>query len=304
MNLEQQTSITPRLRTPEETLEERERRGESPVILCYKDGEKELAVVGLPHTLKLEKIDRLKHMLREKHPDLFLGGLDIVLVEGTPVDFNENISPEHIIKEYGEQAYFASLAKEQGIKVDYWDMGFEEKFKNAAIKYDRETVLTYFSSAVLKILLENRSEHVNELDVVNNVEIEKLKEILKRYITPEMLKLGAGKTEDSDSVDEINFDNLFKKYCDKALADVTFADIVKLSDPYEKGPTNEVIRYLNSSRDEKAMKALEEAKKKYNSIFMVAGLDHVITWEPVFSHFYKNTVSSDLNSNPSTSSTS
>jgi len=305
MNLEQpkitndliESNKTAKLRTPEETLEERKRRGERPVILHKKDGEQELVVIGLSHTLNLEKINRLKHLVREKHPDIFLRGVDIVIVEGTPVELNDNISPEQIIKEYGEQTYFASLAKEQGLKVEYWDTGFEENFKNATEKYDKDTVLTYFSSAILKILLENRPQHINEFDVVNNGEIEKLKEILKRYITAEMLNVVIKKTEDSNPIDEIDFENLFKKHCDKALADVTFGDIIKLSDPYEKGPTNEVIRYLNNSRDEKAMRVLEQSKQNHKSIFMTAGLDHVLAWEPVIDSLYKESISNDLDLN-------
>lgn len=64
-----------RLRTPEETLEERERRGERPFILHKKNGDQELVVIGLPHILSFKKINEIKHLIREKHPDIFLRGV-------------------------------------------------------------------------------------------------------------------------------------------------------------------------------------------------------------------------------------
>jgi hypothetical protein len=161
-------------------------------------------------------------------------------------------------------------------------------------KYDTDTVLAYFSSALLKILLENRPDHIHESDLVNNGEIEKMKEKLKRYITPEMINYEMKQAGTINPVDTINFEDIFKKFSNKALVDLTFADIVKLSDPYEKGPTNEVIRYLNKSRDEKAMKVLAQSKQSNNSIFMTAGLDHVLTWEPVIDSLYNESISSEL----------
>ena len=278
------------LRTPEQALVERERRGETPVVLRRNDGQNELVVLGLPHTFSYEEINQYKDILREQHPDLFLRGIDLIIVEGTPLEFDPRIDPAQIIKEHGETSYLAYIAKSMGVRVESWDLDFNNWFKNILERHSTEDILAWLGAAALKLLFEKnrKGKSVKETDHISQSEIKDLKLLFEKFINAELVEYALKKNGSKIAADKIDFENLFKSYCGKSLSEITFGDIAKLSDPYADGPTSAVIRDLNEIRDKKAMDTLQEAKSKYKSIFMSAGLDHVITWEPAIDALYQN----------------
>lgn len=270
------TRLTDLIRDHEETLRVREEIGERPLIRHYEKDGKHVVVLGIPHSLRIEDMTAYKDLLREKYPDIFLSGLDMVMLEGSPVIVAEDFS-EEIIKKYGEQAYLASVAKNQGVEVHYWDMTIEEKIKTALEKgYSVEDIFGWLMGAAGKILLEN-GERIDESS---------LREIFSRYVSDgfvERVQTSSGVDIDPQHVD---FEGLSEKYFQKKLSEMSLEDAARISDPYESQTTNKMIRDLNTIRDKQAIAQLEKVKESHNVVFICAGLDHAIAWDPAIEALY------------------
>src|SRR6266481_348704 len=270
------------LRTPAETLREREIRGEIPVIIEYKDiiG-KEFIAIGLPHTLDLRSLNSYKDIFNEKHPGIMLVESGVLLVEGSPLpEIDPSEKPQDIVEKYGEQVYFAWLAKKAGIPIEYWDFDFKDKVKVAIENHEVNDFLGWLMGAALKVFFENRKhsmEKTNEIDKISDKEVGQLKSVFLRHITPELIQYVL--KEKGVDISFIDFDVLAIAYCGKSLREMTFGDVVRISDPYIEGRTNNVVRDLDKSRNEYAISTIERLKSQYKTILATAGLDHIITWE-------------------------
>lgn len=278
------------LRTPEDTLQERELRGENPFLIDFKNEAGEFVGIGLPHTLDLETIGSYKDIFTEKHPDVVLLEGSVVIVEGSPLPENldSDEKPENVIAKFGEQGYFAWMAKKAGIPVEYWDLNFEDKIKIAIENHEVNAVLGFFMGSALKVLFENQvssMEKANEAEKITDNEIEQLKRIFQKYITPELAQYVLEKK--GLDITSVDFDGLAQTYCGKPLHEITFGDVASISDPYVAGPTNEVVRDLNKVRDEKAIEMIDRLKSQYKIILATGGLDHLVTWEPAIQEIYK-----------------
>lgn len=254
------------MRSPEEELEEALRRKDMEV-LRYGEPGREVIVHGTKHEFSLEPIAEMIDALDEAKPDL-------VIVEGTAKpEIDAAMTPEEILKKYGEQHYVRRLAADRGIEVKSWDVPWADQFREILKKHDRDAVIGWVEAYATKHVINQKGgEHATAEEVRGLMRIALSKETLD--------SLRAEFFDIELDPDKLDLDAIIKKFSGgKEIAALEARDAENLGTPWHSGTTNDVIRDMNAIRDRNALKMIDEARRVGKKTFVLAGNDHVLTWE-------------------------
>lgn len=283
--------IADRILTIEEEIVERNRgeneRGERSFFEeTYTSGEKKLVAVGTRHVIDLESCERIVGRYHMQNPD-------ILLYEGRPIrEIFPGLSDEGIknlpateVAKRQEQAFLAWTAFKEGKEIISWDPSMVEQLEHAVKRHTIEAI----EGCIIAVALEKiymyeisptpesfeallgvlllRSDRVPLQERGFDFSYERINFVCKKYV---------GKT-----VEELQ-----ERWNDKEKRTEDISKFRRLSDPAYHGETNDVLRDINVFRDRHAVRVIEEAKRKYNSIFISGGGSHIRTWRPALKEMY------------------
>lgn len=281
-----------RILSIEEEIAERNRgeneRGERPFFEeVYEKGDRKLVAVGTRHVMDLGGCRKIKERYDAHNPD-------VVVYEGRPIkEIFPGLSDEEIknlpaaeVAKRQEQAFLAWTAFCEGRELKTWDPPMVEQLEYAVVKKHSidaiegciiaealEKIYMYKISptpesfeALLGVLLL-RSDRVPLQEKGFNFSYERISTLCKKYV---------GKT----------IEELQERWADKTKREEDISIFRGLSDPAYRGETNDVSRDINVFRDRHAVRVIEEAKKKYKTIFILGGGSHIRTWRPALKEMY------------------
>lgn len=247
-------------------------RGETgPHLFRGVDGEQRLTVFGTAHVFDRAEVGDLRRAFEEASPDL-------VLREGT-VDFaiDPTLSDEQVLERYGEQVYLERLARAKGIEVRSWDVPWEETMRDAiAHGHAPEVIVAWMMAQGTKHLLKQGRVPSREA----------LAEILKVVRSPAVVEALRRDTGFEFDPDRFDLDRIAREHLGKPLAELDFDTAEAHANPWQRGPTNDVLRRMNELRDARAIALIAEAKRAGKHAFVLAGGDHVLAWQPALEALY------------------
>lgn len=250
------------LRTPEETLPLRERLETPYLFIQFRVGDRMMSLLGLRHTLDIEKVEEIKKSLQEAHPELLLHETDTVITE-TKKDISTMRDPREVLRVAGEQGYLAWIGQQAGMNVKTWDIPVAEWAQQALATHALPDVQAFFAAQVAKILLTSGKPATEK----------EIRSVLEAHLPQEALP--------KETISEV-----LRKYTNKNLADVTVDDLETIVSPYGTGPTNRIIREVNQARDMHAIDVIATEAATHKKLFITGGVDHILTWEPAIRQIY------------------
>ncbi len=269
---ERMNKIFQLLLSPDQEHEVAKERKEKEFINIRK-GEKEIVIAGTAHVFSRESIEKAEKAFKELQPE-------IILVEGTLQSFDETLSGDEVLKRHGEQRYFSWLGNKQKIDVQSWDTSWKERLQNALPKHGLEAVIGWIiASAAKSFINQNHGKPPTPEQIMMAIQF---------VFTPENIASLNQEFPEIKNVHNIDFDAVFRRFTGgKGISELNEDLAEKLASPWYRGVTNDVIRSMNQFRDENAIRVIDIAAKKYQKIFVIAGNDHVITWEPALAELFK-----------------
>lgn len=90
-----------------------------------------------------------------------------------------------------------------------------------------------------------------------------------------------------------SFAQLAERFDDETLRKQDESALHGLFDPAYRGETNDVLRDMNTIRDQHALDVIEKMKAKHGNILVIAGASHPRAWKPAIAELYKETVFSN-----------
>lgn len=247
-------------------------RGETgPHLFRGVDGEQRLTVFGTAHVFDRAEVGDLRRAFEEASPDF-------VLREGT-VDFTIDpaLSDEQVLERYGEQVYLERLAHAKGIEVRSWDVPWEETMRDAIAH-------GHAPDAIVAWMMAQGTKHLLKQGRVPSRET--LADILKVVRTPAVVEALRRDTGFEFDPDRLDLDRIGREHLGKSLAELDFDTAEAHASPWQRGPTNDVLRRMNELRDARAITMIAEAKRDGRRSFVLAGGDHVLAWQPALEALY------------------
>ncbi|MDO8622099.1 MAG: hypothetical protein Q7R80_02615 [bacterium] len=247
-------------------------RGETgPHLFRGVDGEHRLTVFGTAHVFESSGVSDLRRVFEEDSPDL-------VFREGTAdFSFDPALSDEQVLERYGEQVYFERLARAKGIEVRSWDVPWVETMRDVLQR-------GHAPDAIVAWMMSQGTKHILKQGKVPSRET--LADVLKVVCTPVMVEALQRDTGVSLDVNQLDLDRIAQEYLGKPLAQLDFETVEAHANPWQRGPTNDILRRMNELRDARAIALIAEAKRAGRRAFVLAGGDHVLAWQPALEALY------------------
>lgn len=247
-------------------------RGETgPHLFRGSDGAQRLTVFGTAHVFDRAVVGDLRRAFEEASPDL-------VLREGT-VDFSVDpaLSDEQVLERYGEQVYLERLARARGIEVRSWDVPWEETMRDAIARGHKPEVI------VAWMMAQGTKHLLNQGRVPSREALAEILKVVRSLAVVDALRRDTGFEFDPDRLD---LDRIGREHLGKPLAELDFETAEAHANPWQRGPTNDVLRRMNELRDAHAITLIAEAKRAGRHAFVLAGGDHVLAWQPALEALY------------------
>lgn len=237
-------------------------------------GNKKLEIVGTPHPYTLAEAKGIQDALSLENT------VDLLLIEGTAAlefskDIPQDAKPEDVIAQYGEQTYAAWLARKRGIEIKSWDIPMRNLLADSRTKFSNEAIVGFIAGMGAK--------HI--IDKGDPLEANHLVQMISA-------SLGMTPTDMQDELgiefSETSVQDAVRKYLGTTFEEITYDAAESIATPRHRGETNDVVRFMNVSRDRHLLETLEKNSDK-NNIVAVCGKSHAITWKPALEKLYNET---------------
>lgn len=267
-------------------------QGDTPYFAeSFRQGDRAITLIGTKHTSQSEEIEKDVDAYRAANPD-------VVLHEGNDLrDVFPGMSDEEIkgldpagVMGKKEQVYVAWQAFKDGKEVKSWDLTFKEQMLAATKSHSHDAVVGCFVTIALGHLYEQKITPTREaLGVLLPVV---LPETDVDALRVKGVELGIDALEAAcQKYLGRSFAQLAERFGDEALRKQDNGALHGLFDPAYRGETNDVLRDMNTIRDQHALDVIEEMKAKHGNILVIAGASHPRAWRPAIAELYKETSS-------------
>lgn len=282
--------------TIEEEVEARKtspsEQGEIPYFVeSFRQGDRAITLIGTKHTSQSEEIEKDIDAYRVVNPDVVLHeGNDIHDVFlGMSDEEIKSLDPVEVMKKQ-EQVYVAWQAFKDGKEVRSWDLTFKKQMLAASKIHTNDAIAGCFIFIALSKFYEKGTAPTKEaLEAILPV-------VLTEADTDELRQMGVDLRLDV-------LESACQKYLGKSFAQLVDRfgyEVLRkqdngalhgLFDPAYRGKTNDVLRDMNTIRDQHALDVIEEMKARHGNILAIGGASHPRAWKLAIAELYKETTS-------------
>ncbi len=257
-------------------------RGKGPELMS----EKKLVIIGLEHTRKMEDLQGILPKLEDfsngnvENKCVLIEGVEPLMKAKEEFAKDPNQKMEDLLPRYGEQAAIAYMFLKHSIKVESWDMSFEEQLETARQKFGSEYTSIWFLSQAFIHLKRNNlpltvDSAINFLHEQIGIDGEKLLELLGLNSWQDLdglirNKLGYGLEKLSSD------EGTYKRFTRLADPTMTEEEIKSLS-PSEQAVAK-IPRSMGELRDSLAIDKVSRSLSGYSDVLVICGRIHAEEW--------------------------
>lgn len=266
--------------------------GKTPYFVeSFKQGDRAITLLGTKHTGEPKEVEKDIDAYRSVNPDIVLHeGNDLHDVfSGMSDEEIKNLDPVEVMGKQ-EQVYIAWQAFKDGKEVKSWDLPFKDQMVAASKMHAHEAVAGCFITMALGKLYQQETAPTREaLDILLPVVLAPVDADALRLkgidLSLDVLELACQKYLGR------SFSQLAERFDDETLRKQDESALHGLFDPAYKGETNDVLRDMNTIRDQRALDVIEEMKTRHGNILVIAGASHPRAWKPAIAELYRETAS-------------